>query len=272
MTDKTVRSERKGGAWPEWAVRALCALARRILHERNATCGGDWPAGQDWHELGHTSQHAFMRAAREECGVPHEAYRDAVQAICDSQEFDLDLVWQDMDARSEKSGYSPPAPVSETGPLQLDTDRQVFFYEQDHYYLSNFSAFKVGFCGRWFDTAEQAYHFQRFASVKDQNNIIDAKSAHDAFRYAQDNKARQIDGWDELKVPIMRDILRAKARQHEYVRRKLLQTGDRALIENSWRDAYWGWGENRDGLNMLGKLWMEVRAELRAAPQTAVPK
>ena len=110
-------ASRNSGAWPEWAVRALCALARRILHERNATCGGDWPAGQDWHELGHTSQHAFMRAAREECGVPHDAYRDAVQAICDSQEFDLDFVWQDMDARSEKSGYSPPAPVSEQQPL-----------------------------------------------------------------------------------------------------------------------------------------------------------
>ena len=153
--------------------------------------------------------------------------------------------------------------VSEDNHLSLDTDRQVFFYEQNHYYLSNFSAFKVGFSGRWFDTAEQAYHFQRFASVKDQNNIIDAKSAHDAFRYAQDNKSRQIDGWDELKVPIMRDILRAKARQNEYVRRKLLQTGGRELIENSWRDAYWGWGENRDGQNMLGKLWMQVRHELR---------
>ena len=39
-------------------------------------------------------------------------------------------------------------------------------------------------------------------------------------------------------------------------------TGDRTLIENSWRDDFWGWGPNRDGQNMLGKLWMEVRAEL----------
>ena len=40
-------------------------------------------------------------------------------------------------------------------------------------------------------------------------------------------------------------------------------TGERELIEDSWRDGFWGWGENRDGKNMLGKLWMEVRAELR---------
>lgn len=42
-----------------------------------------------------------------------------------------------------------------------------------------------------------------------------------------------------------------------------LATGDRELIEDSWRDDFWGWGPNRDGKNMLGKLWMEVRAELQ---------
>lgn len=36
-------------------------------------------------------------------------------------------------------------------------------------------------------------------------------------------------------------------------------------VENSWRDDFWGWGPNRDGQNMLGRLWMEIRAELRAA-------
>lgn len=55
-----------------------------------------------------------------------------------------------------------------------------------------------------------------------------------------------------------------KASAHEYVSRKLEQTGDRELVENSWRDAFWGWGPNRNGQNMLGKLWMEIRAERRA--------
>ena len=58
-------------------------------------------------------------------------------------------------------------------------------------------------------------------------------------------------------------ILKAKAEQHEYVRRKLLATGDRELIEDSWRDSFWGWGPNKDGQNMLGKLWMKVRANLK---------
>lgn len=42
-------------------------------------------------------------------------------------------------------------------------------------------------------------------------------------------------------------------------------TGDRELVEDSWRDDFWGWGPNRDGQNMLGKLWMELRAELAAS-------
>lgn len=158
-----------------------------------------------------------------------------------------------------------------TGPLTLDNDRQVFFYEQDHYYLSNFSAFNLRWQRRIFPTSEHAYQWSKFPlGARDvrgtyvRDVIVTAPSAHDAFKMAELWKGLRRDDWDAVKVETMRDILRAKASQHEYVRRKLLQTGERELIENSWRDAYWGWGENRDGQNMLGKLWMEVRAELRA--------
>ena len=148
----------------------------------------------------------------------------------------------------------------------LDTEREVFFYEQDFYVLSNFSAFTLGWKGFRFDTSEAAYHWEKFTPnytmLRDEIRL--APSAHEAFKVAERNKHCRRHDWDDVKVGIMRDILRAKAAQHEYVRRKLLATGDRTLIENSWRDDYWGWGQNRDGQNMLGKLWMEVRSELRA--------
>ena len=155
--------------------------------------------------------------------------------------------------------------------LTLDTDKQVFFYEQDFYVLSNFSAFTLYWRDRRFYTSETAYQFEKFcgvAGMEAQNvrvGILSATSAHAAFKIAEQNKALQRPDWDAVKVGIMRNILREKAEQHEYVRRKLLETGDRELIEHSWRDNFWGWGPNRDGQNMLGKLWMEVRAELRAA-------
>jgi hypothetical protein len=39
--------------------------------------------------------------------------------------------------------------------------------------------------------------------------------------------------------------------------------GDATPGRDSWRDDFWGWGPGRDGKNMLGRLWMEVRAELK---------
>ena len=149
-------------------------------------------------------------------------------------------------------------------PHKVDTEERVCFYEQEFYVLSNFSSFKVSWKGILFDTAEAAYHWEKFpTSSYIASLIINAASAHDAFTTAQEYKEFQRYDWNDVKVDIMLDILRAKAHQHEYVRRKLLETGDRELVEDSWRDDFWGWGPNKDGQNVLGKLWMIVRAELR---------
>ena len=155
----------------------------------------------------------------------------------------------------------------------LDTETHVFFYEQDFYVLSNFSAFNLERDGLTFPTSEHAYHYEKFATDEMGPHsdvgyeIMVAPSAHEAFKIAERNRHLRRPDWDDVKVGIMRDILRAKAAQHEYVRRKLLATGDRALVENSWRDGFWGWGADGCGHNMLGRLWMEVRAELRAAAE-----
>jgi ribA/ribD-fused uncharacterized protein len=152
-----------------------------------------------------------------------------------------------------------------------DTDKHVFFYEQEFHVLSNFSAFRLNWKGATFDTSEAAYHWEKFPDHPAlRAQIIDAPSAHETLKIAHANKAYCRSDWDEVKAPIMLEILRAKAGQHEYVRRKLLETGERELIEDSWRDDFWGWGPNRDGQNMLGKLWMRVRAELKT-PTTDVP-
>lgn len=155
--------------------------------------------------------------------------------------------------------------------LTLDTEKQVFFYEQDHYYLSNFSAFMLQLAVKgstvWFPTVEHAYHWRKFYEVDNgiAALVLNSTSAHDAFKAAERHKAKRRRDWDDIKIGVMKSYLVAKADQHEYVRRKLLETGDRELVENSWRDDFWGWGPDRTGQNMLGKLWMEVRAELRIA-------
>jgi ribA/ribD-fused uncharacterized protein len=148
----------------------------------------------------------------------------------------------------------------------LDTGAEVFFYEQDHYYLSNFSAFRLHWEELDFDTSEHAYQWAKFSGTLNANAvcplILSARSAHEAFKLAERYKDQRRPDWDNVKVDIMRVILCAKVEQHEYVARKLIETGDRILIENSWRDDFWGWGPNRDGKNMLGVLWMQVRAQI----------
>jgi ribA/ribD-fused uncharacterized protein len=154
----------------------------------------------------------------------------------------------------------------------LDTVERICFYEQDFYVLSNFSSFNLLWKGHTFPTSEHAYHWAKFAGYWDATNaagsiatqVLNAPSAHEAFKLAEGYKARRKPNWDYIKVDVMQDILREKVRQHDYVKRKLLSTGDRELVENSWRDDFWGWGPNQDGQNMLGKLWMGIRSELRA--------
>lgn len=61
----------------------------------------------------------------------------------------------------------------------------------------------------------------------------------------------------------MEELLMAKVEQNPYVKKKLLETKDYIIVEDSPKDNYWGWGENRNGENNLGKLWMKIRDNLK---------
>lgn len=111
-------------------------------------------------------------------------------------------------------------------------------------------------------TSEHVYHSERFDDEKMKQVVYESKSAHDAMKYAYANKDKQRKNWDTEKVGVMKHILHAKVAQHPYVKKKLLETGTRELVEDSWRDDFWGWGPQKNGRNQLGKLWMEVRAEI----------
>src|ERR1035437_7329041 len=105
---------------------------------------------------------------------------------------------------------------------KLDTEDKVFFYEQDFYVLSNFSAFTLQWKGIRFDTSEAAYHWEKFQGdgikrPQIRKWIQDAPSAHEAFKIAERYKSDRRSDWDAMKVDIMRQILFAKAQQHEYV-------------------------------------------------------
>ena len=72
--------------------------------------------------------------------------------------------------------------------------------------------------------------------------------------------------WEKVKLDIMYSLLKSKFSDAE-LKQKLLETGDKQLIEgNTWNDTYWGVCKGV-GENHLGKLLMQVRSELREEDQ-----
>lgn len=200
-----------------------------------------------------------------------------IQAALEVEAFEK-LLGQGRGAEAGGSSEPPPVTPEQIERLRgLDTADRVRFYEHDFYVFSNFSAFNLVWRHLTFHTSEAAYHYEKFcyidesgvSSTAEQNavaqQILKAPSAHEAFKIAERNKPLRRADWDRVKFDVMRRILRSKVSQHEYVRRKLLATGERELVEDSWRDDVWGWGPDRKGQNMLGRIWMEIRTELRKA-------
>ena len=146
----------------------------------------------------------------------------------------------------------------------MEKEKPVLFYEFEFYVCSNFSSFQVEWDGDVWMTSEHAYQASKFEDKSIREKIKNARSAHDAMKLAkvvyQDQKRSD---WYDIKLSVMEDIVRAKLSQHYYVQKKLLQTGDREIIESSPKDGFWGWGPNKDGENHLGKIWMKLRDELR---------
>lgn len=136
------------------------------------------------------------------------------------------------------------------------------FYEGKFYALSNFSAFAVDWEGRRWMTAEHAYQAGKFSDRQIILRIFQAPSAHEAKQIARRNApSRRIDWCDVVKLALMEEILRAKRRQHAYVRETLARTSDMIIVEDSPVDSFWGRGPDWKGENHLGKIWMKLRDE-----------
>lgn len=129
-------------------------------------------------------------------------------------------------------------------------------------YLSCFSAHTVAFKGIVYQTAEHAYHCQRYSDPAILLEIRFAPTAKDAWAASQKHKSEQFPDFGEQKRAVMKEILEAKLAQHPDVREALRGTGMMDIVKAEPRDAYWGTGPDGKGRNELGKLWMELRRGL----------
>ena len=149
--------------------------------------------------------------------------------------------------------------------LREKMDEVIGFYPREFYPFDNFSSFKVEWNGYLFASVEEAYQAASFMGSDEElvEKIKKSHSADEAQRIAYANRDKRREDWDDVKVSIMEELLRLKIEQNPYVKKKLLQTGDYMIVEDSPKDDFWGWGPNRNGQNNLGKLWMKLRKELK---------
>jgi ribA/ribD-fused uncharacterized protein len=142
----------------------------------------------------------------------------------------------------------------------------VFFYRVNEPYgaFSNFAKYGFEVNGKFWQTSEHYFQAQKFASTIHEEEVRLAPSPREAARIGRDQRLPLRPDWEDVKVHAMRDALRHKFRSHETLVELLLSTGDEEIIERTTDDYYWGCGADGTGLNMLGKLLMELRAEYQA--------
>ena len=123
--------------------------------------------------------------------------------------------------------------------------------------------------GPWtFATAEHLYQAAKFAARPDlQERIALAPTAKEAKALGGTGGGGIDPDWDRMRIDVMRWVLRRKREtDREEIDRVLAATGERPIVEVSTRDAYRGArpiGDRYEGRNALGRLWMELRRQLR---------
>ena len=150
-------------------------------------------------------------------------------------------------------------------------------FKADWNILSNFFVCHVVAFGRVFRSAEHAYQYRKCRDCLRNDladKVIRAATPKKAKDIAAEIDPRDLDKWHKSsghKV-VMAEVLLAKARSNIDFKRKLMNTGDKLIVECT-RDAVWGVGltphqaittkpEWFKGANLGGVLLMELRQKL----------
>lgn len=131
-------------------------------------------------------------------------------------------------------------------------------FDGRHAYLSNFFETPVTIDGITYPTNENA--FQALKCPERAREFVDLTPGQ-AKRLGRRVALRP--DWDDVRLDVMYALNKQKFSENPALRERLLETGDRELIEgNTWRDTFWGVC-NGAGENHLGRILMRIRQEIR---------
>ena len=132
-------------------------------------------------------------------------------------------------------------------------------------WLSNYHLIDIEYEGVIYPSTEHAFQAAKTLDIEERKKILyntdgSVTSCKDARLMGR--KITMRSDWEDVKVNIMLELNKQKFRDLILMQR-LLDTGDMELIEgNWWNDVFWGVC-NGVGKNMLGKILMQIREELR---------
>lgn len=142
-------------------------------------------------------------------------------------------------------------------------------------YFSPYSAHAIEINGVVFPTVEHAYQCQRYADEKIIEEILSARSPVKAWETSSKYKHLQIPEFmnEEYKLEVMKKLMKLKVEQHDEIHKALSDSYSLEIIKHITTyppgDGFWDDGENGEGKNHMGRMWMEIREELKQSFQGA---
>lgn len=130
-------------------------------------------------------------------------------------------------------------------------------YKGEYGFLSNFYLCPIQLFNLVFRSSEHVY--QAFKAPNEKWFVKIGTNYSPFVAKKKANKVMTRNDWKEVRFKVMLFALQQKFGQHEDLRKRLLETGDEVLIEDSPTDKFWGGRDS--GLNCLGKALMEIRNE-----------
>ncbi|CAJ0650839.1 6324_t:CDS:2 [Entrophospora sp. SA101] len=114
-------------------------------------------------------------------------------------------------------------------------------------------------------TSEHLFQAAKFQNTRREicDLIRKCYKPRDAFNMARRYQQFMDPNWHEINVNVMEWVVKKKFEQHPILAKRLLETGDKILVEHTELDRFWGDGGDGTGSNMLGIILMNVRKELR---------
>lgn len=150
--------------------------------------------------------------------------------------------------------------LASCGGMGIDT---VFGFRGEYRFLSNFWGAPITYRGLTYLNNEAAFQAQKCVSEKEKLAFV-GLSPEKAKALGRRVLLRP--DWDAVRLSVMEDIVYLKFKSHPELCERLLQTGERRLVEgNHWHDRFWGVDHKTlVGKNHLGRILMRVRDRLRA--------